>query len=304
MRVSRANKLTGLFGALALACTALPATAQVIFSDSFESGNLSHTQGSVKWAESSNTSVYSGFGHTGSHSLKYTWPASPAGVGANAEQRFNLGNNYTELYFEWYAYYPNGTEGLGPKYVHQRSSPSNNKFLRLWSGNQSDGNDGYSQFNVKVGASTDVGGVATGDEQIYAEYGENMLGVGPFGTTGAQPSSSFANFMTDSYRGRWIDIRVHVKAATSANNNGVIQIWRDGAQVVNATNLPTYPSGGTGNYYNYGYLLGWANSGFAQATSVYIDDVTISTNGFGSTSSGTTSTAPVVPEPPQAVSVQ
>jgi hypothetical protein len=188
--------------------------------------------------------------------------------------------------------------------VHQRSSPSNNKFLRLWSGNTSDGNDGYSQFNVKVGASSDVGGVATGDEQIYAEYGENMLGVGPFGTTGSQPSSSFADFLTDSYRGRWIDIRVHVKAATSANNNGVIQIWRDGAQVVNATNLPTYPSGGTGNYYNYGYLLGWANSGFAQATSVYIDDVTISTNGFGGTGSGTTSTTPVVPEPPQAVTVQ
>jgi hypothetical protein len=302
--VKRVN-LVKTLSLLALACTALPAAAQTVFTDSFESGNLSHTQGGIKWASSANVSVYSGFGHTGSHCLKFAYPAGSPAVGSTAEQRFNLGANYPELYLEWYAYYPNGTEGLGPRFVHEAASPGNDKFLRLWSGNQSDGNDGYSQFTVKAGASTDVGGVAAGDEKIFAEYGENMLGVGPFGTTGSQPSSSFQSFITDSYRGRWIDIKVHVKAASSANNDGVIQIWRDGVQIVSATNLPTYPSGGAGNYYNFGYLLGWANAGFAQATNVYIDDVTFSTTSSTATSGGGGgSSTTAVPEPPASVTVQ
>jgi hypothetical protein len=97
---------------------------------------------------------------------------------------------------------------------------------------------------------------------------------------------------------------VHVKAASSANNDGVIQIWRDGVQIVSATNLPTYPSGGAGNYYNFGYLLGWANAGFAQATNVYIDDVTFSTTSSTANSGGGGSSTTAVPEPPASVTVQ
>src|SRR5262249_53483690 len=146
--------------------------------------------------------------HSGSYALKFAYPAGSPAQGSTAEQRFNLGANYPELYIEWYVYYPNGTEGLGPKYVHQAASPGNDKALRLWAGNQSDGNDGYSNFTVKAGASTDVGGAATGDEQIFAEYGENNLGVGPNGTDGSQPNYSYNSWITDSQRGHWLDIRV------------------------------------------------------------------------------------------------
>ena len=291
----------GIFGAIALAGACLPAGAQAIFTDSFESGDMSHTQGGIKWASNANTLVYSGFGHSGTHCLKFAYPVGAAGNGSWAEQRFDLGANYPELYIEWYAFYPNGTEGLGPKFTHQAASPDNNKFLRLWSGNQSDGNNGYSDFYVKTGASTAIDGA--GGEQIFAEYGENNAAVGPYGTTGTQPNYTYLGFITDSYLGRWLRMQVHVKVATSANNNGVIEIWRDGVALFSGTNLPTYPTGGTGNYYNFGYILGWANSGFTQATNVYIDDVSFSTTGFGSGSGGGGTTT-TVPEPPTSVSVQ
>src|SRR6185312_8319360 len=99
---------------LALVGVSLPAGAQTIFSDSFESGDLSHAQGSFKWASHTATSVISGFAHTGTHSLKFSFPAGTPSQGSWAEQRFNMGANYQELYIEWYAYYPDGTEGLGP----------------------------------------------------------------------------------------------------------------------------------------------------------------------------------------------
>ena len=300
----RFRNLAGTLGLLALAGASLPASAQAIFTDSFEGGNLSHTQGGIKWATSSNTSVYNGFGHSGSHSLKFAYPAGSPSVGSWAEQRFDLGANYPELYIEWYEYYPNGTEGLGPKYVHQAASPTNDKFLRVWSGNQSDGNNGYTSFNVKVGASTGVGGVSTGDEQLFAEWGVNGLGVGPNGSSGSQPGFFYNSWVTDTVRGRWIDVRVHLKVATSSNNNGVIEVWRDGTKVISATTLANYPSGGAGNYYNFGYLMGWANSGFAQATNVYVDDVSFSATGFGSTTTGGTTTTSVIPDPPTSVSVQ
>jgi hypothetical protein len=272
-----------LLGAGLLASLAGTAGAQQIFFDSFESGAKDHQENGVSWTSGTGVSVVKDFGHTGSNSLKFSFVGGGAGEDAWAEQRFNLGRAYNEVVVEWYAYYPTGGDGKGVEFVHRRESPGNNKFIRLWRGPKSDGNDGYSNFTLKAGASTDSSGTS-GDEMIFGEYGStpgetNQTGVGPNGSDGNGASAgSFNNFLTDSYRGRWMKIKVRVKASTARTAaDGIIELYRDDVLMSRASVLKMYPGDGAGGF-DFGYLMGWANSGFAQASSMYIDDVRISTS--------------------------
>ncbi len=251
----------------------------VIFTDDFESGSLNHTENGIKWASGASTSIVSNFGNSGTHSLKFHYTGGAAGSEAWAEQRFDLGKPYSELYLEWSAYYPTGSDGHGVKFVHRQQAPNNNKLLRLWRGDKTDGNDGYSQYFSKSGLSTSANGIISGDEQIYGEYGDTLSGVGTNGSTGNGPSGGvFNTFLTDAQRGRWLAIKIHIKVASAANNDGVIEIWRDGVLLFSATNLITYPTDKTGLGYDFGYLMGFANAGFDQDTDMYIDDFRISTS--------------------------
>jgi hypothetical protein len=63
-------------------------------------------------------------------------------------------------------------------------------------------------------------------------------------------------------------------------NNGIIQIWLDGTLVVSRTQLASYAGTGGSNVFQSGYILGWANNGFAAGQFMYLDNFTISTGGF------------------------
>jgi hypothetical protein len=272
------TRLTKSIFALALTCAAVfaaPAYSQEIFADDFESGDLRKTQGTVKWSGSNNTSVTTQIARSGTRSLRFRFEGGSSGADSWAEQRFNLGQDYKELYIEFYAYYPNGSEGLGAKYVHRNDTgTNNNKFVRVWKGDQNDGNNGYSSYWIKGGASTTPDG---GGSRLIEEYGWNGSGVGT-GPGSAPDAASIDDFITAAQLGKWTHFKVHVKAATTGQNNGVIEVWRDGAKLASSTNLPWYPTNGQASAFNYGYLLGWANSGFASETNVYIDDVRITTS--------------------------
>lgn len=252
----------------------------IIFSDDFSSGNLSHVDPSgVKWASSGNTTVNSQNPYPGkSFSLVYTFSGNAVGGQTTAEQRFDLGagNKWKELQFDYDMYFPNGTEGFGSAAytVRANGTSTNNKFLRVWAGNRTDGNDGYNTFFVKWGASLDRS--STGAARIYGEYGKNQGGVGEFGS-GSGPDAGGADpFVATSDLGTWIHVTVHIKAATAANNDGVLTISKNGIVKTNATNLPQYPSGGDAqNYCDFGYILGFADSGFTNTTKVYIANVVI-----------------------------
>jgi len=277
------NLTAQLLAACMLAAIASTAGAQQLFFDSFETGNKNHAENGVQWMSASAVSVVSGFGHTGNYCLKFSFAGGASGSDAWAEQRFSLGKPYNEVVVEWYAYYPSGTDGRGVKFVHRAESPGNNKFIRLWRGDKSDQNDGYSSFTLKSGASTDSYGSA-GDEVIFGEYGTtpgatNQTGVGPNGSDGNGASAgSFNGFLTDAQRGRWVKIKVRVKAASARTAaDGIIELWRDDVMLSRASVLKMFPGDGAGGY-DFGYIMGWANSGFAQATDMYIDDVRISTS--------------------------
>jgi hypothetical protein len=241
------------------------------FTDNFNSCTLSkaaNSQGFFWWDTQGGNStevpaISSTMGRSGC-SLKFSFTAGVAGDDAWSEQRFGFGKRLSEVYMQWYQYWPVGSEwpNLGPKFVHREDTgPDNNKFLRFW-------DEDYAKYRIKLGFSTLPRG--GGDSNIITEYGTNGGGVGPFG------SAFDPNGITSTRRGRWVRIQIHVRLATAANNNGVIEMWVDGVKTINNTNLPMYPDGGLGNYLRRGYILGWANSGFSQTSMTYIDDVVIS----------------------------
>jgi hypothetical protein len=252
------------------------ARAEIVFQDDFESGNLSKSVGTAKWMSGAGTSVSTAIARSGSHSLRFLFRG--ASSDAWAEQRFYLGQEYKEVHVEWYAFYPMGFEGVGAKYLHRSGGLGpNNKFIRLWKGDKSDGAMGYQRQYVKAGASSYRQG-SDSVESIGAEYGSDSAATGRYNL----PSLSAA--ITDSERGRWLKFRFVAKAASASGvNDGVIELYRDDVLAFRSTTVPLYASNGTVPAFEYGYLLGAANSGFDVDTSVYIDDVTISSGATGPT---------------------
>lgn len=251
----------GLAGSLIGSANAAP-----IFTDSFESGDLAKTTNGFTWGKNPEAvTVSSAIARTGSKSLRFQYLGS-ATDDAWSELRFDLGKAYSEVTIKWYLYFPNGTEGIGPRYVHRNMTPGNNKLVRLWGNNprtDSTGailGGGASLFNLS----------ATGDSKIGLEYWSTYVGQV---TKEMDTYFGSKTAITDAERGRWIEFVYHAKAAASRSNpNGIIEIWCDGKQLFNATNLDIYPGDGYLNAFTAGYVLGWANTGFTTTTNIYVDD--------------------------------
>ena len=241
------------------------------FSDSFDGCSLSKSFNSLGFGWTSTGGgnstevprISTATSHSGNCSLRFSYSGGGAGDDGWSEQRFKLGKRLSEIWVRWYQYFPSGSvTGVGPKYVHRDDTgPDNNKFLRLW-------DEDYREYKLKLGFSTLP--KSGGDSYLITEYGTSTNPVGAHG------SDSDGYGISSSRRGRWVKFVVHVRLATSANNDGVIEMWVDGTKTISNTTLPMYPSSGLGNYMRNGYIMGWANSGFSTTSHTYIDDVTIS----------------------------
>ena len=146
-------------------------------------------------------------------------------------------------------------------------------------GNKLDGADGYGTQWVKAGASTWACGISwkcstPGDAILGGEIGTDTMPTGQYNT--AESNSSVIN---DSIRGRWVQFNFKVSASSAlGKSDGFIEIDLDGVKLLRTEGLPLYSVLGNAAGFEYGYLMGWANSGFQDQTYVYIDDVTITTS--------------------------
>jgi uncharacterized protein YjdB len=240
----------------------------VIFQDDFETGNLSRTSPDLRWGASNGESgarplVSSDIARSGSRSLKFTFLGNPdLADDAWSEQRFAFAQPMAEVYLDWYQYFPDGSEGLGARFEYRNADGSdNNKFLLMW-------DDDYSNDRLAVGFESEW--ASGGDGSLVTKW---EAGSSPFGNKGAD---IWNPAITNALRGRWVQFRMHVKVASAANNDGVVELWVDGVKRIENLALPMYAPGGLGNYLLNGYLMGWANTGFTQTTYSYVDDFTVS----------------------------
>jgi hypothetical protein len=245
-----------------VAATALThgAFAATLFSDGFESGNLSTTQNQVRWIDSQDVTVSTDVSSTGKYALKFNFVGGALGTDAWAEQRISLPRK-SDYWFKYRLYIPSN-------YVHRVDDYSNNKFLAVYQAPYLKDNPGF-----QVNFSLQANGSGGSDLEVHHYNG----GIeGPVRTVAA-------DFIKDSDKGKWMDLVAEVKVPTSATSkDGVMRLWKNNQLVTSITDLPSW-GGANGNYIDQAYFLGWSNSGFAQTTSLYIDDVVIADTSLNGT---------------------
>lgn len=274
--MTKATKFARKCSVATLVAAAVPmiATAGTLFTDGFEAGTLDRTaQNGVRWIDSQATAVSNGQSAAGQYSLRFTFDGVPRGEDSFAEQRIALPSR-PAYWFRYKLYIP-------ANYAHRSDSYSNNKFLAVYQSPYQKENSGF-QVNFSLQPN------GSGGSNVEVHHYNN-------GSEGPVRWDVVRNFISDTDKGKWMDIIAEVRVPASAtSSDGIMRLWKNGVQVVNITNLASW--GGSGkNYIDQAYFLGWANSGFDQTTLLYIDDVQISDTAID---------AGTVPNPPTNVTTE
>lgn len=274
-------------------------SSELVFTDNFETGDFSHTENGFRWGSPNRTSIVrddgcavhinpsrcvegnpgqweNGPGVPGRHSMRFRYPA----MEAMSEQRFNLGGTYPELWIGFWLRVP-------INFIHENptGSSDNNKFFALWT-------DGYTITNSARFIPEFRG------DPSHSGSSRIRLGVGQ-SEGGSKPTEPMRWITYPEDQGRWMQIVFHVKMNNSLDDpNGRAVMHRrwegeaDFSTLVEVTdiNWGVGPGGSLG--WTAGYLMGWANSGYAATTEFLIDDFTVSTTSLLDLSASVTPLAP------------
>lgn len=243
-----------------------PANGAVLFGDDFEAysngATLRGGANGFQWTDAVYAQVSTDISHSGSKSLKFSYgPTEPNGASHWwSEQRFSH-PKLTEYWVEYYIYFPNGKEGIGSARYEHASNGANNKFYTYWGREYSEAPAGNASLWGGGGGDSDVGFINVGGAWSGAGLGPLVAG--------------------DADRGRWMQIRIHVKIPDFGANNGVLRLWKDGRLVTQRLNEPSRVKSSADNYLSNGYLLGYDNARFSRNTFIYIDDFKMFTSNPG-----------------------
>lgn len=227
------------------------AWATVIAEDNFESG----VKGSV-WKDFAYVTVEKlpvETGRTG-YGLKFFYRGNASELAdADAEARFDLKKEYTDILIEFDLFIPTNY-----KHVMPSDKTANNKFLRLW------------QTTYSVGEQVGAGTLVQ-DNSTASIIGTDYKRFQNWGiSTGVKQSR---DFISAADLGQWISVKIYASAPTD-EHNGTLKIYKNKHVILDDTGIANILPGTQG--WRYGYLLGWANSGFREDTILYMDNVRFS----------------------------
>lgn len=233
-----------------------PVHSEIIFSDDFSGGGLSKSMNGAQWTSQVSVSVVPSPSFVGTNSAEFSYKgSSDLSSDAFSELRFDLGRVYPEVWMDLHIYIPSN-------YEHRNASGTdNNKFLRMWGATYNDGE--------KLGLSFWPSGSAV--STMIADWSRPGEGIGPKG-------ESYSSFITQSDKGKWMNVRVQVVAAQSSSTPGSLRVWKNGNLVIDNSGIVSNYRSGEPHGYRYGYLLGWSNSGFNTTTKFNIDGVVFATS--------------------------
>lgn len=240
------------------------ASSGLLFSDDFESSDLSQTTNGFVWTNSNQAEVTSEVVRSGDHSLRFSYTGNPnQPTNATAEQRFDLGDEYDELWVEYWVYFPDGTEGYGPSYQHRY--PGNNlSEHRIFELNGSADN----QFRLGVRAVTELN--VDGDNRYYPIWTQPHNGS----MLSGQGADDINPALHDEWRGQWVQFRMHYRISEQENDS-TVRMWVDGELEMDNTSLNAgHPTTGEA-IFSKGALMGLARNGFDADTVMYVDDFSV-----------------------------
>lgn len=255
--------------AICFVCLASTTWAAAWFTDGFESGDLTHTENGANWFEGSypEATVSSTVARTGTYSARFRYAS-----GVNAEQRFDLGANKTDVWIRYYVYFP-------ANYTHKTTTSYNDKFIRLWSDNSN-----YTGDRVKVGSSLyyDSAYKAQVVLEAYETYPDN-LSCSLSGTSMDVLTSWGHWHLTADDLERWIEFKFHFKVDSGAGD-GALEMYVDGVKQIGDTSLSWASAPCANPYFRTGYLFGYAYTSaiLTENMDIYVDDFTLSDTDPGS----------------------
>jgi len=270
------------FTAALLLIFASSVQAGEIYATSFESGSLVNNSG-FRWQAGVKSSISSDRAKSGKYSLKFSYPGVPIGKDSFSEQRFKLTSRHRELWIEYDLYVPSN-------YYHRKGpgSDNNKAYVWMWTGEYRDKT--VTKLGGHLWANSD------GTSRFIAYHRNGLNGqkntVNWWCSTCSNGQTS--NGIVRADRGKWMHLKIHMKYATSANNDGVYEIWKTNGngittKIINIHNGHWYSDNGITGF-DAGYIFGWSNSGFDENTYFYIDNFTISAD--------TSAVITALPKPP------
>lgn len=231
-------------------------------SDSFESGNLTSSEGIGSWTGFEYRSGDAGalstdMAHTGTYSAKFTFTGN-ASLEDDAQSQlvFNFGQNIQEFWLQYYVFFPSNYD------IRATGGSDNTKLFVIWG-------DSYSTDPLAMGMEMENDERA-GFKAYVAGYPAALSCAGLFGYV----PGGLRWTLESGDKNKWIKFKFHVKRDSGAGD-GMFEMWVDDVKEIELLNQSFAGAPCSPNYWRHGYLMGWSNSGFTETTNVYIDDVVI-----------------------------
>ena len=213
---------------------------------------------------------------SGTKSLEFAYPAQPVADEAIREMRFFVGQSVGEFWFafQWYVpsnYLHRDVGGAGPTA----------KLFQIWKTD-------YANPSMRWGVSYNR--VSDTQSSLYptatrGDY-EGVVQAPVQNFPGSFTKNQFIGTGCACVPGQWNALRFHFKPASSrAATDGEWKMWVNGAVYMVGDGSLFAPLAAVGQSedptIDQGYFMGSHNSGFADATTFYIDDILMTTTNPG-----------------------
>lgn len=247
------------------------AVGSMFFSDNFDAGVRTSANG-FRWTDAAAVSVSNERAFSGQYALRFEYGAALPTQDGMSEQRFDMGRYLSDVTVEYMLYVPTN-------FKHRRDDGvTNNKFIMLWRDKYSDVSGGTWRLGweyLRASDSTSLG------RFMSSRWDVNMLtDWGDWGTPAPNLNPNFIGSKGPIVIGQWNRIKLHARAASSRTaSDGVLEFWVNNVLILAIRNAKFHNAFSTpaDAVLRNGYLMGWANSGFAERTVFFIDDVKFST---------------------------
>jgi hypothetical protein len=258
---------------------------EALFADDFSSGNLTAsnstgTEGGASsdwnWSGNASIAVVASTLCGGTYAVRFRFGPDAPSEDSSAELRLMWGSVRTEFWARYLLHIPSN-------YTH-RDEGNNKGWFTVW-----DEGDSGSYGSSQVGLEPNfwANGDGTSKQSVYV-FGANGVGDTHYGPTGNPEYFPAGNDgISASDLNKTLEVVLHYKYASSANNNGVVEVWKrrltpttlavesSWIKLIEFTEGAWYTASQVG--FGSSYILGWANSGFLDQTDLHLGDFSIAT---------------------------
>lgn len=254
-------------------------SATPFFADNFSGGQLNPSGGFEYVFNGGSPQVSSANAvNGGTHSIRFAYGPDAIGADSTCEVRFRLGRNVPDLFVEYWMYVPSN--------FFMRET-TNNKFFALWREVAGQPNWNYASAVYPTQQFTmEYWGLGGPWARATSRVSARMTSTGNFLITDIDTPTNQRGMIggpDPMLLGAWNRVRLRFKASSAQSvSDGAFEMWVNSTKLHDAQSMPfwnpTSNSGGTWSpptdiFWNAGYFLGYANTGFTDLTEFFIGDV-------------------------------